>query len=140
MYDFGFLYGPLAMDYRRIFLHILMAFKFEKLNVWHKALDLCVEVGELASSFPSFELYSLSNQIRRASDSVVLNIAEGSTGQTNPEFARFLRYSLRSAVEVVACLFIAKKKAYISENNFDKYYNEYEHLCKMISKLNESLK
>jgi four helix bundle protein len=117
-----------------------MAFKFEKLNVWQKALDLTVEVGELASSFPKFELYNLSNQIRRASDSVVLNIAEGCTGQTNPEFARFLRYSLRSAVEVVSCLFIAKKKAYISEDNFTKYYSEYEHLCRMISKLKESLK
>ena len=117
-----------------------MPFKFEKLNVWHKALDLSVEVGELASSFPSFELYSLSNQIRRASDSVVLNIAEGCTGQSNPEFAKFLRYSLRSAIEVVSCLFIAEKKAYISQATFSKYYAEYEHLCKMISKLNESLK
>jgi len=116
-----------------------MAFKFEKLNVWHKALDLTVEVGTLASSFPSFELYRLANQIRRAADSVVLNIAEGCTGQSNPEFARFLRYPLRSSVEVVSCLFIAKKKAYISEDNFFKYYKEYEHLCKMISKLNESL-
>lgn len=117
-----------------------MAFKFEKLNVWHKALDLCVEVGELVSSFPSFELYNLSNQMRRAADSVVLNIAEGCTGQSNPEFIKFLRYSLRSAVEVVACLFIAKKKDYISQAAFSKYYAEYEHLCKMISKLNESLK
>ncbi len=128
------------MDYAPVFLHLIMAFKFEKLNVWHKALDLSVEVGELASSFPSFELYNLSNQIRRAADSVVLNIAEGCTGQTNLEFARFLRYSLRSAVEVVSCLFIAKKKAYIELRVFEKYYSAYEYLCKMISKLTDSLK
>lgn len=117
-----------------------MAFKFEKLNIWHKSLDLSLEVSELASSFPSFELYSLANQIRRAADSVVLNIAEGCTGQSNPEFLRFLRYSLRSAIEVVSCLFIAKKKSYISSVIFNKFYSAYEHLCKMISKLVSTLK
>ena len=117
-----------------------MAFKFEDLKVWHKALDLSVEISSVSSSFPPFELYNLSNQIRKAADSVVLNIAEGSTGQTNPEFLKFLSYSLRSAVEVVSCLFIAKKKAYIEEDVFRKYYDEYELLCKMISRLKDSLK
>lgn len=98
-----------------------MAFKFEDLKIWHKALDLSVEISTMSSSFPPYELYSLSNQIRRAADSVVLNIAEGSTGQTNPEFGRFLGYSLRSAVEVVSCLFIAKKKGYIHEDIFQNY-------------------
>jgi four helix bundle protein len=124
-----------------IFLLVLrMSFKFEKLNVWHKALDLSVEISSLASRFPSFELYNLGNQIRRASDSVVLNIAEGCTSQSNPEFAKFVRYSLRSAIEVVSCLFIAKKKSYISQDIFIKYYREYEHVCRMLSKLNQSLK
>ena len=63
-----------------------MAFKFEELNVWHKALDLSIEINQIVTLFPSFELYNLSNQIRRAADSVVLNIAEGSTGQSNGEF------------------------------------------------------
>ena len=94
----------------------------------------------ICTYFPSFELFNLSNQIRKAADSVVLNIAEGSTGQTNPEFIRFLGYSLRSTIEVVSCLFIAKKKAYISEDVFKKQYTEYESLCKMISKLRSSIK
>ncbi len=63
-----------------------MAFKFEELNVWHKALDLSIEINQIVTLFPSFELYNLSSQIRRAADSVVLNIAEGSTGQSNGEF------------------------------------------------------
>jgi four helix bundle protein len=71
-----------------------MAFKFEDLKVWQKALDLSVEIHSLCLDFPPFEVYNLSNQIRRAADSVVLNIAEGSTGQSNPEFNKFLRYSL----------------------------------------------
>ena len=117
-----------------------MAFKFEDLKVWHRALDLSVEINAICTYFPSFELFNLFNQIRKAADSVVLNIAEGSTGQTNPEFIRFLGYSLRSAIEVVSCLLIAKKKGYISEDVFKKYYSEYEGLCKMISKLRGSIK
>ena len=116
-----------------------MAFKFEELNVWHKALDLSIEINQIVTLFPSFELYNLSNQIRRAADSVVLNIAEGSTGQSNGKFSKFLGYALRSAVEVVACLFIAKKKGYLTEEIFLKNYAEYEILSKMITKLRTSL-
>jgi four helix bundle protein len=53
---------------------------------------------------------SLSPQIRRAADSIALNIAEGSTGQSNAEFKRFLGISLRSAIEVIACLHLGKKR------------------------------
>ena len=112
-----------------------MAFKFENLNIWQISLELAVEISELAVKFPSFELYNLSNQIRRAADSVVHNIAEGCTGQSNAEFNRFLGYSLRSAIEVVSCLFIAKRKEYITEIEFEKHYSDYESLCRMITKL-----
>ena len=85
-----------------------MPFKFEKLIVWQKALELSDEVNKLTKTFPKDELFILTSQIKRAADSVALNIAEGSTGQTNPEFSRFLSYSLRSNIEVVGCIFIAK--------------------------------
>lgn len=112
-----------------------MSFKFENLTIWQRSLELSIEIHELAVVFPQFELYNLSNQIRRAADSVVLNIAEGSTGLSNVEFNRFLGYSLRSAIEVVSCLFIAKRKEYITEILFEKHYSDYETLCRMITKL-----
>lgn len=87
-----------------------MAFKFENLNVWHKSLDLSDEINELAKTFPAYELYNLCHQIRKAADSVNLNIAEGCTGQTNAEFKRFINYSIRSAIEVISCLVFSKKK------------------------------
>ena len=46
-------------------------------------------------------MYVLTSQIKRAADSIALNIAEGSTGQSNPEFAKFLGYAIRSGIEVV---------------------------------------
>lgn len=58
-----------------------MAFKFENLKVWEKAVDLSGDVSELVKTFPKGELYVLSSQIKRACDSISLNIAEGSTGQ-----------------------------------------------------------
>jgi len=48
-------------------------------------------------------------------DSVALSIAEGSTEQSDPEFKRFLGIALRSAIEVVAVLFLASGRNYISE-------------------------
>ena len=118
----------------------VMPFKFESLKIWNKALDLTVKINDLARIFPGHELYNLSNQIRKASDSVVLNIAEGCTGQSNPEFNKFLGYSMRSAIEVVSCLFIARRKEYIKRDIFLTYYNEYEKLCRMINALKMTLK
>lgn len=117
-----------------------MAFKFENLQVWQKALDLSEEINILTkNSFPKDELFILTSQIKRATDSVVLNIAEGCTGKTNAVFKTFLSYSLRSAVEVVACLFIAKRRKIISDDDFLKLYNEYQSLNRMITALKNTL-
>jgi four helix bundle protein len=67
-----------------------MSFKFEKLIVWQKSLDLSAIVNNVAAKFPKEEVYVLASQIKRAADSISLNIAEGSTGQSNAEFKRFL--------------------------------------------------
>ena len=90
-----------------------MAFKFENLKVWQQSLELTDDVDLLAKSFPPHELYSLSSQIRRAANSVSLNIVEGSTGLSNAEFKRFLVIANRSALEVVGCLFLAKRRNYL---------------------------
>lgn len=116
-----------------------MAFRFEELKVWHMAFDLANEIDVLAKAFPKVEMFSLTSQIKRAADSVVLNIAEGSTGQTVPEFKRFLDIALRSAIEVVACLFLSRKRKYIKETEFQNLYSSYEVLCKMITKFRDSL-
>lgn len=117
-----------------------MAFKFEDLKVWQISLKLSNEIDLIAKEFPKIELlFSLSNQIKKAADSVNLNIAEGCIGQSKAEFSRFLTYSIRSGLEVVSCLFMALARKYISEDVFKRLYNEYEQLCKMISKLKTSL-
>lgn len=116
-----------------------MAFKFEKLIVWQKAVDLSFDINELVKTFPKDELYVLSAQIKRAADSVSLNIAEGSTGQSNPEFKKFLGYSLRSNIEVVGCLYLAQRRCLISQESFSKLYQQCEEILAMLNGLRNSL-
>jgi len=116
-----------------------MAFKFEKLAVWQKAIELGFRIHELTRTFPKEELYILTSQIKRAADSVALNIAEGSTGQTNAEFKLFLGYAIRSAIEVVSCLYIGKRRKLIRERSFQELYSETEEIVKMLQALRNSL-
>ncbi len=83
-----------------------MAFKFEKLQIWQLAVDVSYDIHELTRSFPKEELFIFTAQIKRAADSTSLNIAEGSTGQSNPEQKKFIGYAQRSALEVVSCLIL----------------------------------
>ena len=116
-----------------------MAFKFEKLKVWQLALELDGEISDMVKIFPKDELFILISQIKRAADSVVLNIAEGSTLQSKTEFRRFLVIANRSALEVVACLYFSIQRKYINESIFDDKYQKYEKLVAMIQALIKSL-
>lgn len=116
-----------------------MAFSFEKLKVWHRSVDFSGIIYDLTKSFPKEELFNLSSQIKRASDSIGLNIAEGSTGQTKKEYQKFLGYSIRSGIEVVGCLALAKRKNFINENDYQKLYIEAENLIISIQALRKSL-
>ena len=109
-----------------------MKFKFEKLIIWQKAMDLGEDIGLMVDNFPNKEIYNLSSQMRRAVDSVALNISEGSIGQSNPEQKKFVGYAIRSLAEVVTCLHKAKRRNYISDQEFDKYYDESFHLMNMM--------
>lgn len=109
-----------------------MSFKFEKLIIWQKAMDFGEEINLMASNFPQKEMYNLSSQIMRATDSIALNIAEGSIEQSNAEFNRFLGYSVRSLAEVVTCLHKAKRRNYIEEDVFSKNYDAAFNLMNMM--------
>lgn len=117
-----------------------MSFKFESLRVWQRSIDLSGEIFELTESFPKKELYVLTSQIQRATDSIALNIAEGSTGRTNPEFKRFLSIALGSAIEVVCCLHIGKRRQLITQERFDYFYSFLTELIKGIQALRNSIR
>lgn len=116
-----------------------MPFKFENLEVWKESIELTGLIHEISVKFPKEELYVLTSQIKRAADSVALNIAEGSTGQSNPEFSRFLGYSIRSAIEVISCIYIARKRKIISDQDFKIIYDFTDNLVKRIQALRNTL-
>lgn len=117
-----------------------MALKFEKLIVWQKAVDLSEIVNDAVKKFPKEELYILTAQIKRAADSVSLNIAEGSTGQSDAEFNRFLGISLRSVVEVAGCIHLARRRRIIHEQDYDRIYTQSERILVMLNSLRNSLR
>ncbi len=117
-----------------------MPFKFEKLEIWKLAIDLADDVHNLTRNFPKEEMFSLTSQMKRAADSISLNIAEGSTGQSDPEQLKFLGYSQRSGLEVVNCLYLALRRNYITQQQFDKFYSELEILIIKIQAFKKSIK
>ena len=116
-----------------------MPFKFENLKLWQAALTLSGEISDMVKNFPKDELFILTSQIKRAADSVLLNITEGSTLHTNAEFRRFLVIANRSGLEVVGCLYLARQRKYIDQTIFEGKYQKYEKLVVMIQALIKSL-
>ena len=90
-----------------------MKYKFEDLNVWKLSMNLNSKIYSIIEDLPKTEKFNLSSQLRRASTSVCLNIAEGSTSNSNAEQARFLTYSIRSLIEVIACLRLIEHRNYV---------------------------
>jgi len=117
-----------------------MAFKFEKLEIWKTAIDISDEINKLTKTFPKDEIFILTSQMKRAADSISLNISEGSTGQSDAEQCRFLGYAQRSALEVVNCLYLAERRGYIAEELFEKIYDVLEREVVKIQAFKNSIK
>lgn len=117
-----------------------MKFKFKNLIIWQKAMEIGEDINSLSNKFPNKEIYNLSSQIRRAVDSIALNISEGSIGQSNFEFKKFMGYAIRSLAEVVTCLHKAKRREYIAEQEFDKNYVTSFNLMNMMIAFKKNIK
>ncbi|MCX7839062.1 MAG: four helix bundle protein [Anaerolineae bacterium] len=94
-----------------------MLFKFEKLEVWQLALDYIDLIYQIADQLPKSEEYNLKAQIIRAATSIALNIAEGSTGQTDAEQARLLGLAIRSLIETIACQRIISRRKCLKDED-----------------------
>jgi len=90
-----------------------MAYKFERLEVWQLALEYADAIYAIGEQLPRSEEYNLKSQIVRAATSIALNIAEGSTSQSDAEQARFLGFAIRSLVETVACQHLINRRQYL---------------------------
>jgi four helix bundle protein len=84
-------------------------YKFEGLTVWKEALVLAEKCYKITSRYSEKETNGLADQLRRASTSILLNIAEGSGAESDKEFARYLYLARKSLYEVVAILKFSEK-------------------------------
>jgi len=114
-------------------------FAFEDLKVYEKALDLVDFAYDTSSHFPKHETCGLISQLNRAAVSIAINIAEGS-GNSEPQFNRFLQIAINSVKECVVCSTIAQRRKYISVAKDNQIRKKLEELSKMISGLQKYLK
>lgn len=104
----------------------MYTYSFEKLEVWKEAKDFSLSIYELTSKFPKDEKYGLTSQLRRASVSICLNIAEGSARQTNKDKAHFTTMAFSSAVKVLNQLIISKELKLITNEDYITQGNEWK--------------
>ena len=117
-----------------------MTFKFEKLEVWQMSLEYSDLIYEIAKQLPGHERFNLASQIISATTSISLNIAEGSTGQSDPEQNRFLGMAVRSLIETVACQrLIVRRKYTVDQSLLDKIDLSAQELAKRIFAFRKSL-
>ncbi|MBI5212838.1 MAG: four helix bundle protein [Nitrospirae bacterium] len=91
---------------------------FEDLNVWQKARELVGFIYELTKKKDFARDYALVDQVRRASISIMSNIAEGFERGSNKEFIQFLYIAKGSCGEMRSQLYAALDQQYISEDEF----------------------
>jgi four helix bundle protein len=102
------------------------------LDVWNKGIDLVTMIYNITRRFPKDELYSLTNQIRRAAISIPSNIAEGAARKHSKEFIHFLYISLGSISELETQIIISENLKYSQYSDSLKLQNELTELRKMI--------
>ncbi len=110
---------------------------YKELKVWQKSHAFTLRVYEITKSFPKDELYSLTNQLRRAVPSIPANIAEGSGKNSNNELAHFLNIALGSSNETEYFLILSKDLKYLSENIFIEFEDNISEIKAMLYLFNK---
>jgi len=108
---------------------------FEELTIWQEAREFTKRIYALTKRFPKEELYDLTSQIRRASVSIMSNIAEGFNRRSTKEFINFLIISRASISEVQNDLYISLDLNYINKEDSETIYNHAQKISMSINKL-----
>ena len=108
-------------------------FRFREFPVYKEVRKFRSELKQLSRKrFPREENYVLRQQLWRALDSVILNIAEGSDRHSDRDFSHFLNTALGSVNEVVGCLDCALDDEYITKEEHKEYIKRAENLARQL--------
>lgn len=113
-------------------------YAFERLDVWQVSRTFVKDIYVLLRTFPDFEAYNITSQIRRAAVSVSLNIAEGSTRNSLKEQSRFTEIAYGSLLEVYCSLLLAKDLNYIRKDDFRNVSDKVKELSNKLNALKNS--
>jgi four helix bundle protein len=104
------------------------------LLVYQKAYNVSLELHKFSLALPQIEQYNLAQQIRSASKSICVNLAEGFAKQSSSkvEFKRFVRISLGSAEETKVWLDYCKDLGYLNESQYSLWHQAYVEIAKML--------
>ena len=111
-----------------------MAFAFEKLLVYQKAIDLSDRICQLSQSFPR-GFFFLTDQLNRAALSIAANIAEGNGRFTARDRKNFFGIARGSVQECVPLLELARRRDLIPTSDHQQLKTDLEEIAKMLSGL-----
>jgi four helix bundle protein len=115
-------------------------YSFEKLDVWQDARKFVTEIYKISGTFPSEEKFGLCSQLQRASVSVVSNIAEGVSRQSDKEKIRFIEISYGSLMEVYCQLYISLDLKYLTIDQFETCKMRIDAIARQLSALIKAYK
>jgi four helix bundle protein len=107
--------------------------RFEDIKAWVMAKELVTVIYRISAGGEFSKDFGLRDQIRRASVSVMSNIAEGFERGSQKEFSRFLRMAKGSSGEVRSQLYVALELGYLELADFDAVKAKAENLSKALS-------
>src|SRR4051812_45916991 len=110
------------------------SFEFQNWPVYESALDFVAQAYRLCSDLPKDSATGLRDQLRRASQSIPLNIAEGCSRYTSKDKANFFRIARGSVFECVAILDVAKKLE-LADRDLGELFRHLETIGRMLSGL-----
>ena len=113
---------------------------FEDIQAWQKARQATIMVYEITASGNFSRDFGLRDQIRRASVSIMANIAEGFGRRSDKEFANFLNMAHGSVSEVQSHLYVALDLKYIDQVSFKKLYDLLTEISRMTLVLAQKLR
>ena len=113
--------------------------RFEDLEAWKIARELSSEVFKLSSIGDFSKDFSLKDQMRRSSGSIMDNIAEGFGRGGNKEFVRFLYISKGSISELQSQLYRALDRDYLTQQEFNSVYQKADRIARMLHGLSKYL-
>ena len=109
---------------------------YEKLEVYERSYKAGLAVYRMTRTYPKEEIYAMTDQMRRASVSIPLNIAEGYAKRSSQEeFKRFLLMAIGSSNEMSVLIEYSKDLGYMSEEQYVKASKEYDEIGRMLNSL-----